>query len=157
MTKRQRDGYRARRVYFWALARSSVSAWGRHFLFTSFQVAYHGALLTLFISPMKEAGELCLSSDMFCTCYAHSNRQISLIRIKQQLVLREDVSLFASLLPKTITLQRRRRKEGGSDSSRSFLKAFFFVLSDSSSITLQGSWSLKSYISILKSSSLEHF
>lgn len=34
------------------------SAWGRHFLFTSFQLAHPDALLTLFISPTKEAGRL---------------------------------------------------------------------------------------------------
>lgn len=54
---------------------------GRHFFFTSFKVAHPGALLTLFISPMKEADELCLSSDMFSTCYAHSNGQMSQIMI----------------------------------------------------------------------------
>lgn len=56
-----------------------VSAWGRHFLFTSFQPAYPGALLTLFISLMKGAGEL---SAFHLTCSALvmpcANTQISL-------------------------------------------------------------------------------
>lgn len=34
------------------------SVWGRHFLFTSFQLAHPDALLTRFISPTKEAGRL---------------------------------------------------------------------------------------------------
>lgn len=54
------------------------SAWGRHVLFTSSQPAYSGSSADTVHLPDEGAGALCLSSDMFSTCNARANRQISL-------------------------------------------------------------------------------
>lgn len=101
VTKRQTDSYRAQRVYFglWHSRSMLCLCLGKTFFIHLLSTGSprHSADTVHF--PDEAGGwTLCLSSDMFSTCYAGSNRQnISMIMIKQRLVLQERVKLSQAL------------------------------------------------------------
>lgn len=96
MTKRQRDGYRAQRVYF-GLWHRAVSLPGEG-IFYSPPFNWLTQALCWHYSFHRWRRRVNSAFHLtFSTCYAHSNRQTSRIMIKQQLVLQDDVKSSISL------------------------------------------------------------
>lgn len=55
--------------------------------------------------------ELCLSSDTFSTCYAHSNGQIPPIMMEQQLVLQEECNPFAYGICSLLSQRQKKNRK----------------------------------------------
>lgn len=81
VTKRQTDSYRAQRVYFglWHSKSMLCLCLGKTFFIHLLSTGLPGRSADTVHFPDEGGGwTLCLSSDMFSTCNARSNRQISL-------------------------------------------------------------------------------